>query len=415
MSSRSSASARPQRGRSAPTAKTKISTSSGSTGSSVPTPASAREISSRSARPSPSPRRRVVFAPAQPNVRLQGSAEALKRTFAGRPLVEGDTVATTGHQRINADMPDHIRQLLNAPAFALQELRLVVASATPKGIVHIDAKTTVELLPEYTATRRRAARRCHLRRPRRNARHDRCAARDGRASASPSRAVPAPRRRSAQGRSAPRPARNRQDIAGTRGRERKLGEILPYRRPGDHGLGLWRERAAAARDLRAGGPIGAVDHLHRRDQLDCAQARAGHWRGGEAAGRAAPDAARRHGAATEYGRHRRHEPPRGHRRGASPSRPVRPRDRRRRSRRARPPRNPRNPHARNAARLRRQPRRPCAAHLRLRRRRSRSPVPRGRARGGSSDHAEDQSCRRSDPDRDPRRAFGRDCATSTMR
>src|SRR3954449_898881 len=97
------------------------------------------------------PATRVVFAPAQPNVRLQGSSEALRRTFAGRPLVEGDTVATAGHQRINADMPDHIRQLLNAPAFALQELRLVVASATPKGIVHIDGKTAVELLPEYTA------------------------------------------------------------------------------------------------------------------------------------------------------------------------------------------------------------------------------------------------------------------------
>src|SRR5213595_3823833 len=97
------------------------------------------------------PATRVVFAPAQPNVRLQGSAEALKRTFAGRPLVEGDTVATAGHQRINADMPDNIRELLNAPAYALQELRLVVVTAAPKGIVHIDGKTVVELLPEYTA------------------------------------------------------------------------------------------------------------------------------------------------------------------------------------------------------------------------------------------------------------------------
>jgi len=94
---------------------------------------------------------RVVFAPAQPNVRLQGSADALKRTFARRPLVEGDTVATTGHQRVNADMPEAIRQMLNAPAFALQELRLVVAQTQPKGIVHIDSKTVVELLPEYTA------------------------------------------------------------------------------------------------------------------------------------------------------------------------------------------------------------------------------------------------------------------------
>src|SRR6476620_11745930 len=98
------------------------------------------------------PATRVVFAPAQPNVRLQGSADALKRTFAGRPFVEGDIVAATGHQRVNADLPDNIRQLLNAPAFALQELRLIVVSAVPKGIVHIDAKTAVELLPEYAET-----------------------------------------------------------------------------------------------------------------------------------------------------------------------------------------------------------------------------------------------------------------------
>ena len=94
---------------------------------------------------------KVVFAPAQPNIRLQGSADALKRTFAGRPLVEGDTVSTTGHQRVNADVPEPIRQMLNAPAFALQELRLVVATAVPKGIVHIDSKTSVELLPEFAA------------------------------------------------------------------------------------------------------------------------------------------------------------------------------------------------------------------------------------------------------------------------
>ncbi|MES2119683.1 MAG: CDC48 family AAA ATPase [Pseudomonadota bacterium] len=98
------------------------------------------------------PATRVVFAPAQPNVRLQGSADALRRTFAGRPLVEGDVISTTGHQRVNADMPDHVRQLLNAPAFALQELRLVVVSAAPKGIVHIDSKTAVELLSEYAET-----------------------------------------------------------------------------------------------------------------------------------------------------------------------------------------------------------------------------------------------------------------------
>ncbi len=92
---------------------------------------------------------RVVFAPAANNVRLQGSAEALKRSFEGRPFTEGDTLATTGHQRVNTEMPEHLRQMFNAPAFALQEVRLTVVSASPRGIVHIDETTVVELLPEY--------------------------------------------------------------------------------------------------------------------------------------------------------------------------------------------------------------------------------------------------------------------------
>src|SRR5918998_1581306 len=95
------------------------------------------------------PATRIVLAPAQDNLRLHGSSEALRRSFARRPLTEGDVVATAGHQRVNADMPEHVRQLLNAPAFALQEVRLVVVSTVPKGIVHIDGKTQIELLPEY--------------------------------------------------------------------------------------------------------------------------------------------------------------------------------------------------------------------------------------------------------------------------
>ena len=95
------------------------------------------------------PATRVVLAPAQDNVRLQGSANALKRSFAGRPLTEGDVVATTGHQRIDSSLPEEVRQMLSAPAFALQEVRLSVVSTAPKGIVHIDANTQIELLPEF--------------------------------------------------------------------------------------------------------------------------------------------------------------------------------------------------------------------------------------------------------------------------
>jgi len=94
------------------------------------------------------PATRVVFAPAQQNLRLQGSSAALKRTFYNRPLVAGDIVATAGHQRVG-QMPASIQRYMNAPAYALQEIRLAVVSAIPKGVVHIDENTEIELRPEY--------------------------------------------------------------------------------------------------------------------------------------------------------------------------------------------------------------------------------------------------------------------------
>ncbi|MEO1046008.1 MAG: CDC48 family AAA ATPase [Pseudomonadota bacterium] len=96
------------------------------------------------------PAKRVVLAPAQKDLRLQGSAAALKRSFAGRPVVAGDVVATSGQQQVSRkDMPPQLRQMLNTPAFALTQVRLVVVSTSPKGIVHIDADTEVELRAEY--------------------------------------------------------------------------------------------------------------------------------------------------------------------------------------------------------------------------------------------------------------------------
>ncbi|WP_353205187.1 CDC48 family AAA ATPase [Sphingomonas sp.] len=91
---------------------------------------------------------RVVFAPAQQNLRLQGSSQALKRTFFGRPLTQGDIVATAGQQRVD-NMPPGVQNMLRAPAYALQEIRLAVISTVPKGVVHVDETTEIELRPEY--------------------------------------------------------------------------------------------------------------------------------------------------------------------------------------------------------------------------------------------------------------------------
>lgn len=95
---------------------------------------------------------RVVFAPAQRDMRLQGPTQALKRNFFKKPLVAGDLVATTGQQPVQ-NMPSDVRQLLRAPAYALTQIRLSVHSTSPKGIVHIDENTEVELRTEFEEPR----------------------------------------------------------------------------------------------------------------------------------------------------------------------------------------------------------------------------------------------------------------------
>jgi len=100
------------------------------------------------------PAQKVVLAPAQKDQRLQGSSAALKRSFAGRPMVSGDFVATNGQQQVSReDMPPQLRQMLNTPAYALTQVRLIVVSTVPKGVVHIDANTEIELRPEYEEPR----------------------------------------------------------------------------------------------------------------------------------------------------------------------------------------------------------------------------------------------------------------------
>ena len=90
------------------------------------------------------PAQRVVFAPAHEKMRLQGPTMALKRNFLGRPMIAGDLVATTGRQQVG-DMPPQLSRMFNAPAYALTQVRLNVVATTPKGIVHIDENTEVEL------------------------------------------------------------------------------------------------------------------------------------------------------------------------------------------------------------------------------------------------------------------------------
>src|SRR5690606_38111534 len=102
------------------------------------------------------PARKIQIAPAQKNVRLSGSPELLRRTLFRRPLVAGDVGAPAAYQRAQsppntARPPDDIfRTFFQQPAFALQEIRLIVVSTTPRGVVQVATDTEIELLPEFT-------------------------------------------------------------------------------------------------------------------------------------------------------------------------------------------------------------------------------------------------------------------------
>ncbi|MBU3991506.1 MAG: CDC48 family AAA ATPase [Alphaproteobacteria bacterium] len=98
------------------------------------------------------PAQRVVFAPAQKDMRLRGPAQALKRNFFARPLLAGDLVATSGQQQVR-DMPPQIARMFNAPAYSLTQIRLSVVATSPKGIVHIDEDTEVELREAFEEPR----------------------------------------------------------------------------------------------------------------------------------------------------------------------------------------------------------------------------------------------------------------------
>ncbi|HUE97141.1 MAG TPA: AAA family ATPase, partial [Longimicrobiaceae bacterium] len=102
------------------------------------------------------PARRISIAPAQTNVRLSGPPALLRRTLFKRPLVAGDVVSTAVYQRTqtpvgSARQPEDLfRTFFQQPAFALQEIRLVVVATVPRGVVQVAADTEIELLPEFT-------------------------------------------------------------------------------------------------------------------------------------------------------------------------------------------------------------------------------------------------------------------------
>ncbi len=98
------------------------------------------------------PASRVVVAPAQQGVMLQGNGQALLRTLAGRPVATGDVISTSVYSQQSTQQGPfgNHSPFGGQPTFGLQEIRLIVTSTSPRGLVQITPETEIEILPEYT-------------------------------------------------------------------------------------------------------------------------------------------------------------------------------------------------------------------------------------------------------------------------
>lgn len=105
--------------------------------------------------------KKVSLSPAKEGLRLAGSGEGLRPTLLYRPLVQGDLISTTVFNQpkrsFSRDLysDDFYRGFFESPAFGLMEIRLVVSSTVPKGIVRVSEQTEIELLPEHLETKDR--------------------------------------------------------------------------------------------------------------------------------------------------------------------------------------------------------------------------------------------------------------------
>jgi transitional endoplasmic reticulum ATPase len=93
--------------------------------------------------------KRVVLAPAQKGVLVQIPGEIVKQHLLGRPVVKGDLiVAGSRREGFYSPFDELLRGFFEVMPIAFGELKFVVVSTVPKGIVQITYNTEVEVLPQ---------------------------------------------------------------------------------------------------------------------------------------------------------------------------------------------------------------------------------------------------------------------------
>ncbi len=101
--------------------------------------------------------KKVTLAPAQKGVYIQIPGEIVKNNLLGRPLVKGDVVVASGrggNEIYPRDPFDELfRGFFEAMPLGFGELKFIVVSTNPKGIVQITYNTEIEVLPQAVEVR----------------------------------------------------------------------------------------------------------------------------------------------------------------------------------------------------------------------------------------------------------------------
>ncbi|WP_457751744.1 CDC48 family AAA ATPase [Thermococcus sp.] len=103
--------------------------------------------------------KKVVLAPAQKGVFVQIPGDMVKQNLLGRPVVKGDLVVATNRSESyygGSPFDELLRGLFEAMPLGFGELKFMVVSTVPKGIVQITYNTEVEVLPQSVEVREEA-------------------------------------------------------------------------------------------------------------------------------------------------------------------------------------------------------------------------------------------------------------------
>ncbi|MCC7569306.1 MAG: CDC48 family AAA ATPase [Candidatus Methanofastidiosa archaeon] len=96
--------------------------------------------------------KRIVLAPTQSGVHFNIPGTKVRQNVIGRPLNKGDIISIVRKPKDNpfkdSVFEDFFEGLFENPTFALGEIRFVVVSTAPSGVVQVTNSTEIEVIPE---------------------------------------------------------------------------------------------------------------------------------------------------------------------------------------------------------------------------------------------------------------------------